>query len=222
MNIIIKILRHSTDGAPNDNRSVARFLWVALSGVPAAVLVWPLLGTLSPTVAGEGLGGIAAFQDAAAVYLVGGLAWVFIGSLVWPSRRIQAWLDDRYPDHCAEELDYSALNDLVGSVGLTVLYALYGGILYAGATIALTMVAVLSALNDAGYPLEPAEVTQLTVVNSFAIATLAIILAGVASWWLINRLVGSFVAELSTPENNTFVFHGPDDRALTDGGDRDA
>jgi hypothetical protein len=84
------------------------------------------------------------------------------------------------------------------------------------------MTSVLSAMAESGYPLDSADVTQLTVLNSFAIATLTTLLAGVGFLWLINWGMKDTVEEFNTAENNTLgTLNTESQRVATDGGEHD-
>lgn len=209
-----------TDGEPHDNRYLARLGWLILT-LAGFTAVYYVLGEVFVPSGSSTLAELAALQELTKITFATMAIWIFVASLLWPARKIEAWLNDRYPEHAADdELDYSLLGDLHASAWYGGLWGLRMGIGYAVASFLIAMTSVFHAASEEGYPLDSGEVTQLTVLNSFAIAMLAIILAGVAFHWLINWSMKDTVEKLNTPEKNTLATPNGNDRPVaTDGGD---
>jgi len=149
-------------------------------------------------------------------------AMIFLASLRWPSRKIEKWLDEEYPDHTttSDYGDYSVRGDLHAPLWVGCLWGFRFVILYAVASAFLSMVEVLNAIAESGYALSGDEVARLTVINSFAITALATVLAGVAFWWLIDWSMKETVEHINTPDRSTLGKPNETDRAVaTDGGE---
>lgn len=218
---IINALRQ--DGEESyDNRALARLLWVVLT-LAGFMAVYGVLGELIVPAASTSSIPDGAIQTWAKVTFALAAVGIFVASLVWPARKIEAWLDGHYPEHAVEEsLDYSLRRDLLASTLLGGLWGFRLAVGYAMLAIILAMASVHSAIAESGYPLSPEEVTQLTVLNSFAIATLTTLLAGVGFLWLINWGLKDLVDETLTPATYTLGTPeaDPDDHAVaTDGGE---
>lgn len=215
MDRLISLLRETDGDEPHDNHHLARMGWVLITMAGLVVTFW-VSGQVMPV--SESLAGT---QEAIGRILAVLAIWFFTASLLWPARKIEAWLDEHYPDHAGDvEIDYSVRDDLLASTWLGGLWGFRFAVGYAVVAIILAMAQVLNAMAAAGYPVEQAEVTRLTVLNSFAIATLTTLLAGLAMFWLINWSMKETVEELNTAENNTFgVFETDDEQLAADGGE---
>lgn len=215
---IINLLRYNDGEEPHDNTYLARMGWLLILMIGLLVTWW-----VAPEFTGGG-SGLAAVQEAVKFAVASIAVLIFLVSLRWPSRKIEGWLDEHYPDHQtdADYGDYSVREDLLASAWVGGFWSFRLAIGYAVASITLAMIDVFQAIQEAGYPLSSEEVTQLTVLNSFAIATLTALLAGVAFWWLINWSMKETVEELNTPERSTLGWPNEPDQALaTDGGEND-
>lgn len=205
MDRIISLLRENDGGEPADNSHLARFGWVAIVTL-AWMAIYMVVGDLvvpdppaSSSFATNALQEWTKFTFATAAFAI------FTASLLGPARRIEVWLDNRYPEHAAEDAaDYSVRDDLLASMWFGGLWGFRLAVGYAVISILIAMFSVLNGMAEAGYPITSDEVARLTVLNSFAIATLTTLLAGVALLWLINWSMKDTVDELNTPANNTF------------------
>lgn len=218
---IINALRQ-TDDEPHDNRTLARLGWVLIT-IAGFIVVYMVAGELFVPSGSTSSIPDGAIQEWAKVTFSLAAVTIFVGSLVWPARKIETWLDAHYPDHTAEaDLDYSIRQDLLASTLLGGLWGFRLVIGYAVIAILFAMVSVFTALSESGYPLSADEVTQLTVLNSFAIAILTTLLAGVAALWLINWGMKDSVEQTLTPATHTLA-NSPadvDEQAVaTDGGE---
>lgn len=214
---IVKVLRQN-DGEPYDNSYVARMGWLILLLVGLCLAS----GLASVLNIGEGqASGMAALQVLAKFTFTA--VWVFIVlvSLRWPSRKFELWLDENYPEHAVEyDSEYTVFGDLMATFwfgGIWMFRLLIG---YAVVLILSAMLQVFNAVSSSGYPMTSEEVRQLTAFNSFAIAMLTTLLAGVACWWLINWFMMDAVAEFNTPVNSTVGQPQDTDKfAAADGGE---
>ena len=216
---LINRLRQTDDG-PHDNRHLARFGWVILTLVGFMGVYFAFGELFVPSNAGTAAE-LAGVQEWAKFTFASAAIAIFVASLLWPARKIEAWLDARYPEHAVDdELDYSLRSDLIASTWFGGLWGFRLAVGYAVVSILIAMTSVFDAIAEEGYPLESAEVAQLTVLNSFAISVLTTLLAGIGFLWLINWSMKDTVEKLNTPENNTFGTPNAADRTVaTDGGE---
>lgn len=214
---IVNVLRQN-DGEPYDNSYIARVGWL-IALLVGLIAVSGLANVLN---IGEGqASGLAALQVLAKYTFTA--VWVFIVlvSLRWPSRKFELWLDENYPEHAVEyDSEYTVLGDLMATFwfgGIWMFRLLIG---YAVVLILSAMLQVFKAVSSSGFPMSSEEVTQLTALNSFAIAMLTTLLAGVACWWLIDWFMKDAVAEYNTPVNSTLGEPQDTDKfAAPDGGE---
>jgi len=224
MDRFISLLRKNDDGEPANNSYLSRFGWVAFVMV-AYMAVYMMIGDLvvpeppaSSSFANNALQEWTKFTFGTAAIAI------FTASLLWPARRIEAWLDRRYPEHATDDFgDYSIRDDLLASTWFGGLWGFRLAVGYAVISVLLAMLSVFNGMVEAGYPVEGDELARLTVLNSFAIATLTTLLAGIGFLWLINWSMKETVEELNTPANNTLGnLVTAERRAVTDGGEDDA
>lgn len=215
----IALLRANDGEEPHDNTNVARMGWLLILMV-GLIAVWLAAPEFSTTAESE----TAALQEALKFALASVAVVIFAASLRWPSRKIEGWLDEHYPDHQTDYDygDYSVRGDVHSSLWVGGLWGFRLAVGYAVASILLAMTDVLSAMAESGYPVSADDVARLTVLNSFAIATLTTLLAGVAFWWLIDWSMKDTVEELNTPEMSTFGTPNDVGQPIaTDGGEND-
>lgn len=211
------------DGEACNNHELARFGWAVIT-VAALTLVFFAAGELMPSSSSSSTAAaFGALQETMKVIFAILTAFIFTASLVWPVRRIEAWLDENYPDHVAEDaLDYSFREDLLASTAYAGMWGFRFVVGYAVMSIWLSMTAIYTEMAESGYPLSAGDVERLTVINSFAIAALTSLLAGVAFLWLIDWSMKDTVEELNTWSNNTFGKRTESTRtSMTDGGEAD-
>lgn len=216
---LINLLRQNDGEEPHDNSYVARMGWV-LALMVGLMAVW----AVAPEFQATNESSLAATQEVVKFAFASLAVVIFLASLRWPSRKIETWLDEHYPDHATDYDygDYSLREDVHASLWVGGLWGFRFAVAYAVASILLAMTQVLTAMAESGYPLSTAEVTRLTVLNSFAIATLTTLLAGAALAWLINWSMKATVERLNTPERSTFGLpREPDHAVATDGGEND-
>lgn len=205
---IINALRQS-EGEQLNNRTLARFLWligsmVFLFGgfVLHRELVFPDQGSTSVVV-----GIIGALLLWVAI-------WIFVSSLVWPTLQVEAWLDEHYPDHTADPLsNYQIRRDILASASVAGLWGMRLLVGYAMILAILPMFRWYAAIADAGFSITDASVKQLTVVNSLAIGTLSVLLAGIGMWVLINWWIKPDVREFTSVSSSAYELS---DRDLVD------
>jgi hypothetical protein len=217
MDRLISLLRENDGGEPYDNSYLGRMGWMLIVMV-GLLVAW----TLAPEFTAES--DLAAVQEAVKFAFASVAVLIFLVSLRWPSRKIEGWLDEHYPEHQTDYDygDYSLRSDFHSSLWVGGIWGFRFAVGYAVSSILLAMTQVLTAMAESGYPLTTDEVTRLTVLNSFAIAMLTTLLAGVASIWLIDWSMRDTVERLNTPERSTFGTPNEPDHALaTDGGEND-
>lgn len=213
---IIKLLRYNDGEEPPDNTYLARMGWLLILMTGLLVTWW-----VAPEFTGGG-SELAVVQEAVKFVLASLAVLFFLSSLRWPSRKIEGWLDEHYPEHQTDYDygDYTLRGDVHSSLWVGGLWGFRLAVGYAVASILLAMTDVLSAMAESGYPVSAHDVARLTVLNSFAIATLTTLLAGVAFWWLIDWSMKETVEELNTPERSTFGTPNDVGQPIaTDGGD---
>lgn len=223
MDRLISLLRENDGGEPADNSFLARFAWVATVMVAFMVVYMTVGDLVVPEPAAGSAFPNGALQEWAKFTFGSAAVAIFAASLLWPARRIESWLDDRYPEHAVDDTDdYSIRDDLLASTMFGGLWGFRLAVGYAVVSILIAMLSVFNAMAEAGYPLSSDELTRLTVLNSFAIAMLTTMLAGLAFLWLINWSMKDTVEELNTPANNTFQKLVTVEKPLaTDGGEND-
>ena len=195
----IALLRIRADGQ-TDNRALARCLWLILSlaVVGAGMYIYLAFAYTGPPSKYQ------AFADIVAIVGTTFVLWYGIGSLVGPTLRIERWLDERYPDHAVDGVDYSLVRDVFMSGLLVVYYGLYGIATWFFVSIAGLTLSLLEGLDASGAPLTETTIAELTVVNTVAVL---LITAAVCAWGLIKTadyLIGDDVAVFSGPETNGF------------------
>lgn len=209
---IINTLRKSGD-AQLDNRSLARFMWVIIS------LTLAIIGlTLSRDLLIADTESLAVVVDVTGAFVAWMVIWIFAASFVYPSLRIEAWLDEHYPDHAVDPVNYSARRDILTSASLMSLWGLRGVVLYAVVAINAALLQMYHAIAETGFAISQADVTQLTVMNSFALGTLTALLAAVGTWFLINRFAKEPLTELETPATSTWAVVDHIDETVEDVG----
>jgi len=216
---LIDLLRYNDGEEPYDNSYVARMGWLLVLMV-GMLAVW----VVAPEFTSSGGSDLAAVLEVFKFALASIAVLIILVSLRWPSRKIEGWLDENYPEHATDYDygDYSLREDLLASAWFGGLWGFRLAIGYAVVSILFAMLDVFRALSESGYPLSADDVAQLTVLNSFAIATLTTLLAGVAFWWLIDWSMKDTVEELNTPERSTLgTTNGPNHAVATDGGEND-
>lgn len=223
MDAIINRLRQ-TDDEPHDNRYLARIGWVLIAAIGVFIAAYGY-ATLTVSEPASELD-YGPFLKTIRVSFIALAVWTFASSLVWPARKIEAWLDARYPDHAVDDLDYSSREDLVASTVYSGLWSFRLLVAYAVIAGLTAMLSFLQAMQEAGYALESGNLETLTVLNTFALGVLTILLAGVAFFRLIEWSMAELVEEFCSPENSVFERMpqpAPEmtDRAVTDGGASD-
>lgn len=211
---IIDALR-TTDGEPHDNRSLARALWLIglLIGALAAVygytewLYAPDAGASVAAVVGDFLYALALTATAI----------VCLGSLVLPTRRIELWLDDRYPAHAAGETEYGFYDDVRTTALLTAYWGTHFVVVGMVASIGFQLVSLASEIQEAGVSLDRATLTEMTVLNSVALATLALLLGAWGIFRAVKWALEDSIEEFDSPESNALDFHGHREGGATDG-----
>ncbi|MFW5905411.1 MAG: hypothetical protein ACOCUO_01025 [archaeon] len=215
----ITILRLNEDDEPNDNSYVARMAWILILGV-GLLAFWSPFAIFGETASSATVG----LQNSLRIVFGSLAVAVFAASLRWPSRKIEGWLDENYPEHQSDTDygDYSIRSDLFASLCIGGLWNIRIGIAYAVSSVILAMTEYVSVMDESGYSVAGETVARLTVVNTFAIGTLTALLAGVGLWWLLESKVKDSVDRLNTPERSTFGSpNKPTHTAATDGGATD-
>lgn len=142
-----------------------------------------------------------------------------LGSVLWPARRIEAWLDANYPDHAVDDHDYSLRKDLLVSGWFGLLWSARSAVLYGVTATVLWATTILSAFRESGYPLDGTDMKAPTLSNLFGIVTLTAVLAGVAFHYFINWIMKDAVEDFNTAATSTFELYDHHDVDAVEGGE---
>jgi len=186
------------------NRRLAKTTWVYATFVVLFFGAMLLFRFTAPAAPGESWSApVVGLTQWSAVAVV---VWFFLGSLVYPARALEKRLDERYPDHMAEPVEYQLTSDVAASATFTALWGLRAAIVVAVVTFTFTIMELVTIALDLESPLTAHEVTQLTLLNSAVLAIFGVIGAGVALYYAVEYFVSPNVAAAQTGSNNSFRY----------------
>jgi len=209
-----------------DNRVLAKFIWVSLAlGASAIGTFVPILSTVEPAQSPVNYGPILTLLGGFLVWIV---VFAFMGSLVYPTRQLEAWFDRKYPRFSAREIpEYRLWEDLVASLVQSFEWGLQMAGIYVFVAVVLVSSASLHAFAESGYQLTTENTQTLTVINSFGVLLLSGAFIAAMAYWLTKNHVSPVTEHLSTPATSAFVGadfesdttgYSPSDIQVTDGG----